>query len=285
MKVKLDDIYAHVETSGEGDPLVLLHGSFCNTLLWQPQQELAERLQVIAVDLRGHGGTPCPVTSRSFNRPLDVMQIMDRLHLEKAFFCGLSMGGPIAIDLALDYPQRCLGLILLATGPGPADRPLKATQEMKDEAEREAQRLIELGPVQYFYTTQPVEAPGLKEFLEQPEQRAFFDRMLTHNNPEWLADVLRLRTVDVPPELEKLLSSRRTQRLQELDKPTLFMVGDLDQTFLPVADFFRDRVRHCELEIVPGATHLINIDSKSLVNARILDFVNRVTASQWFGSA
>jgi pimeloyl-ACP methyl ester carboxylesterase len=156
---------------------------------------------------------------------------------------------------------------------------------MKDEAEREAQRLIELGPVQYFYTTQPVEAPGLKEFLEQPEQRAFFDRMLTHNNPEWLADVLRLRTVDVPPELEKLLSSRRTQRLQELDKPTLFMVGDLDQTFLPVADFFRDRVRHCELEIVPGATHLINIDSKSLVNARILDFVNRVTASQWFGSA
>jgi pimeloyl-ACP methyl ester carboxylesterase len=91
--------------------------------------------------------------------------------------------------------------------------------------------------------------------------------------------------VDVPPELEKLLSSRRTQRLQELDKPTLFMVGDLDQTFLPVADFFRDRVRHCELEIVPGATHLINIDSKSLVNARILDFVNRVTASQWFGSA
>lgn len=279
LKVRLDDIDANVEISGEGYPLVLLHGSFCNTLMWQPQEELAEKLKLIAVDLRGHGETPCPIMARSFDRPLDVIQILDALNIEKAFFCGLSMGGPIAMDLARDYPERCLGIVLLATGHGQGDRPLKATQEMKDNAEKEAKRLIELGPVKYFFTTGTADAPGVKEFLEQPEQRAFFERMLDRNNPEWLADWFRLSTVDAPPELEKLLTSHRIKRLHELKKPVLFMVGSLDKTFLPLTDFFRDKIPHCEIEIVPGATHMINIDSKTIVNSRILDFIDRVTSA------
>ena len=283
MKIKLDDVSVNTEISGECYPLVLLHGAFCNTHLWQPQAELAKKLKLVAIDLRGHGGTPCPVTARSYDRARDVIQIMDSLNIDKAFFCGLSMGGPIAIQLALDYPERCLGTVLLATGPGPADRPLKATQEMKDNAQKEAQRLIDLGPVNYFYSTQTANAPGVKEFLEQPEQRAFFERMLAHNKTEWLADWLRLHAIDVPPEMERLLSSSRIQRLHELDKPVLFMVGTLDQVFLPVADFFREKIPHCEVEIVPGATHLINIDSKDIVNSRILQFVDAVMCGEMEG--
>lgn len=275
MKVQLDDIYANVEIYGEGYPLVLLHGSFCNTLLWQPQMELAEKLKIIAVDIRGHGRTQCPLTQRSFDRPLDVIQILDNLGIERAFFCGLSMGGPIAIQLALDYPERCLGIILLATGPGPGDRPIKATPEMKDEAEREARRLIELGVVEYFYATETSDAPGVKEFLEKPEQRAFFERMLAYNNVEWLADWVRLGKIDLSPELEKLQTSHRMKRMHELSKPVIFMVGTLDQTFLPIADYLKGKVPHCETEIVPGATHLINVDSKNLVNSRILEFTHR----------
>lgn len=273
MKVQLGDIFANVEVSGEGCPLVLLHGSFCNTFMWQPQMELAEKLKIIAVDLRGHGGTPCPVTVRSFDRPRDVIQILDALNIEKAFFCGLSMGGPIGMDIALDYPERCLGVILLATGIGPGDRPLVATQEMKISAENEAQRMMELGPVKCFFETDMVQAPGLKEFFEKPEHRIFFEQMLARNNPEWLADWVRLRGIDAPPEMTKLMTSHRKQRLHKLDKPALYMVGSLDEVFLPMTTFFKEKIPQCEIEVVPGATHMINIDSKDIVNARILEFV------------
>jgi pimeloyl-ACP methyl ester carboxylesterase len=276
MKLQLDDTYANVEISGDGCPLVLLHGSFCNTLLWEAQAELAERLTLAAVDLRGHGGTPCPVTVRSLDRPLDIIQVMDGLGIDRAFFCGLSMGGPIALDMALNYPERCLGTILLATGPGPGDRPLAVTKEMKDSAERAAAKLVELGPVQYFYSTSTAEAPGVKEFLEKPEQRAFFDRMLAHNNAEWLADWFRLATLDVPPGMEKLLTSHRIRRLPELTGPVLFMVGGLDRTFLPVAALLKEKVAHCEIEVVPRASHLINIDAKDIVNARVVQFLEDV---------
>lgn len=279
MKIALDDISANVEVHGEGRPVVLLHGSFCNTLLWQPQIEgLADTLTLIAVDIRGHGGTPCPVTARSFDRSLDVIQALDHLGIKKAFFCGLSMGGPIAVQLALDYPDRCLGLILLATGIGPGDRPLTATQEMKDNAEREASRLLELGTVEYFFSLQTAQMLGVKEFLEEPEQRTFFEAVLVANNTQWLADSLRLGGIDVPPEMQRLLTSSRMKRLHELTKPLLFMVGSLDEMFLPVADFLTGNLRNCEVHVVPGATHLINVDSAQTVNSRIRAFVERVPA-------
>ena len=280
MKILLDDISANVEITGEGFPVVLLHGAFMNTHMWQPQQPLAEKLKLIAIDLRGHGETPCPVNCRSYDRPRDVMQILDALHVEKAVFCGLSMGGPVAIQLALDYPQRCLGLVLLATGPGPADRPMIATQEMKENAEREAQRLLELGPVEYFYTTPGSNASGVKEFLDQPGYRAVFDHILAQNDTDYLANTMRLSTLDLPNGIERLFTAQRTRRLPEINTPVLFMVGSIDIPFSRVAAYLQATIPHCETEIVPGASHLINIDSTGRVIERMLEFISSVVAIQ-----
>jgi pimeloyl-ACP methyl ester carboxylesterase len=271
--VATDDISLNVETAGAGVPLVLLHGSFMNTLSWEPQLDgLAGDFQVIAPDLRGHGRTRCPLTGRSFDRAKDVVAVLDHLRIPQAIVGGHSMGGPIAVQVALDYPERCLGLVLLATGPGPPDRPLKATPESRAAAEAEAQRLLDLGTVEYFRTTGAYTAPGVREFLEDVERRRRFETILDRNNPAFLADWIRLGGVDIPPELETHLTSHRRRRLSEIKMPVLFMVGHLDTVFLPVVDLLRSELPRTEIEVLPGATHMLAIDSAEAVNRRIIEF-------------
>ncbi len=277
--VPVDDISLNVEIAGSGMPLVLLHGSFMNTLAWQPQLEgLSRHFRVIAPDLRGHGGTSCPVTSRSFDRPRDVVAVLDELGVTRAIVGGHSMGGPIALQIALDYPERCLGLVLLATGPGPADRPLEATPDSKAKAEAEAERLLELGTVEYFNQTCPPDTPGIREFLAGKADRKKFDTILEGNNPAWLADGLRLGGIDVPPELERLLTSRRRPRLPEIRVPVLFMVGSLDLPFLPVVDLLRNELPQSLTEVVLNATHMLTIDSAEHVNRCIAEFARECVA-------
>lgn len=268
-----DDVAVNVETAGTGLPLVLLHGSFMNTLAWQPQlADLQHDFHVIAPDLRGHGGTPCPVTARSFDRPRDVVAVLDHLGIDQAIIGGHSMGGPVAIQIALDCPERCLGLVLLATGPGPKDRPLKATPQMRAAGEAMARRIAQLGTVAYFRTTEVSNAPGVKEFLEDPGRQRLFEAILERNNPAWLADGFRLAGVDIPPELAGHLTARRRARLREIKLPVLFMVGSLDPVFLPVADLLRIEVPHATIEVVDGATHMLTIDAAEQVNRRIRRF-------------
>jgi pimeloyl-ACP methyl ester carboxylesterase len=271
--VPIDDITINVETAGAGPPLVLIHGSFLNTLMWKPQLEgLTNDFRLILPDMRGHGSTPCPLTGRSFDRPRDVIGVLDGLGIERAFIGGFSMGGPIAMQAALDYPDRCLGLVLLATGPGAGDRPLKATLEMQAVAEAKARRLLELGTVEYYFTTAVSRAPGVKEFLENQENRRFFETILESNNPAWLAHWLRLGGCDVPPELESHLPSHRSRRLSKIRMPVLFLVGSLDVPFLPVAELLRSKLPQSSIEIIAGASHLLSIDSAEEVNRRIIRF-------------
>jgi pimeloyl-ACP methyl ester carboxylesterase len=272
--ITVDDIAIHVEVSGSGVPVVLLHGWFMNSLSFERQLDgLAGQFQVIVPDLRGHGGTPCPLTGRSFDRPRDVIGVLDGMGIRQAFLGGHSMGGPVAIQTALDYPDRCLGLVLLATGPGPGDRPLKAPPKRGRECEAEAKRLLELGPVAYFHSMDVARAPGVREFLANDSHRRVFDTILERNNPMWLADSLRLGGIDVPPELESHLTSRRRARLSEISVPVLFLVGTMDSTFLPVADLVRREFRYPTVHVLDTASHMLMIDAAEQVNRCIIEFV------------
>ncbi len=176
------------------------------------------------------------------------------------------------MQIALDYPERCLGLVLLSTGPGSGDRPLKATEEMRAQAEQEAQRLLQLGSVEYFYAGGAPEDPGLKSFLSSPAHRRFFDFILEGSRRERLADAIRMRGCDVPPELESHMPFRRRARLSEITLPTLVVLGSQDTTFLPMAEFLGEALLQSQVEVVEGVGHMLNIEAAKIVNDRILEF-------------
>lgn len=108
------EIKHHFIGRGEGFPLILLHGNGEDGGYFVHQMEpFAKYFRVIALDTRGHGQTPrgnAPFTIRQFAE--DLLEFMDRQHIEKAHILGFSDGGNIAMVFALAHPERVEKLIL-----------------------------------------------------------------------------------------------------------------------------------------------------------------------------
>jgi 3-oxoadipate enol-lactonase len=103
----------------EGLPvLVLSHGLGLDLTMWGPQMPaLTGEFRVLRYDTRGHGGSPpstAPCTIEALGR--DALALLDRLGIERAHFCGYSMGGMIAIWLGIHAPERLDKLVLAHTG-------------------------------------------------------------------------------------------------------------------------------------------------------------------------
>ena len=108
------DITLHYEQMGEGFPLVLLHGNGEDHTYFQHQMEpFAAHYRVIALDTRGHGGSPrgeAPFTLEQFAQ--DLKDFLDGQGIEKCHLLGFSDGGNVALIFALKYPQYIEKLVL-----------------------------------------------------------------------------------------------------------------------------------------------------------------------------
>lgn len=109
-------VEVHHEITGASDlPVLVLAGPLGSTLeIWDPLVEaLAERFQVLRYDHRGHGRSPVPGGSFTIvDLAVDVVALLDRLSIERAAFCGLSLGGMVGICLAANVPERLSSLVL-----------------------------------------------------------------------------------------------------------------------------------------------------------------------------
>lgn len=106
------------QISGSGEPLVILHGLFGTLENWGAQiKALSEHFTVIAVDLRNHGRSP---HSDDMSYPLmsdDVIELLDELNLNQVLLMGHSMGGKVAMQLAMNHPERLKKLIVVDISP------------------------------------------------------------------------------------------------------------------------------------------------------------------------
>ncbi|MGH3983857.1 MAG: 3-oxoadipate enol-lactonase [Pseudonocardiaceae bacterium] len=108
-------------------PVLVLAGPLGSTMqIWQPQVEvLAERFRVLRYDHRGHGGSPVGGGTYAIaDLAIDVLELLDRLEIERVAFCGLSLGGMVGICLAAYTPERLSSLVLCSASahyddPGP----------------------------------------------------------------------------------------------------------------------------------------------------------------------
>lgn len=108
----------HYDVTGEGPPLVLLHGGANDRSVWRPAGHLAplsQEFRVVTIDLRGAGDSVAPVDESDHHMGLyvqDVLSVMDELALPDAFIWGVSMGGQVALALAASHPARVRALII-----------------------------------------------------------------------------------------------------------------------------------------------------------------------------
>jgi 3-oxoadipate enol-lactonase len=112
-------VQLNYETVGPDDGEALLLGGSLGTTfsMWEPQlQELSQTVRTIAFDHRGHGGSPVPAGPYSIaDLGQDVLALLDRMGIDQATYCGLSIGGMVGQWLAINAPERITKLIVICT--------------------------------------------------------------------------------------------------------------------------------------------------------------------------
>lgn len=109
-----------VSVKGTGFPILCLHGHPGSGYSMSVFTEhLSKRFQTIAPDLRGYGNSRTSVPFEMRDHLLDLEALLDRFHINKCLILGWSLGGILALELAMKYPQRVAGLIILASAAKP----------------------------------------------------------------------------------------------------------------------------------------------------------------------
>lgn len=130
--MEMNPVDLFYEEKGQGIPVVFIHGFPFDHTIWEPLAPLlCDRARIILPDLRGFGKSP--VTDAVYTMRLlaeDIVRLLDRLEIEKAVVVGHSMGGYVSLSFAQAYPNRLLGLGLIATQAA-ADNPERRQSRYK----------------------------------------------------------------------------------------------------------------------------------------------------------
>jgi 2-succinyl-6-hydroxy-2,4-cyclohexadiene-1-carboxylate synthase len=230
--------------------ILLLHGFTQTGRSWDPVvAALAERYRALAPDLRGHGAA-------AGARPVDFATVRaDLLALAPPRFAlaGYSMGGRIALDLALAVPDRVERLTLIGASPGIADARERRSRREADEAL--ADRIEEEGIEAFarFWGALPLWAG------QPPEVAAAAFAMRRAQDPAGLAAALRGLG---PGAMTPLWSG-----LGGLAMPVALIAGEHDEKFRGIAEEMAASIRRATLHVVPGAGHAAQLEAPEAVAA------------------
>ncbi len=242
---EIADLSLHYEQSGEGPPLLLIAGIPAIADDWEP---LVSRLamlgrRVISYDNRGSGNTsvtPGPYTTGQMTG--DAAALLEHLAIDRADVFGMSMGGMIAQELAIAYPQRVGRLVLGCTHAGlahAAPAPAAAGRAFALRTDDWALRMRTLAP---FAFARGVEPSFLEAFIEKKSR-----------------DVQDPRGYRA--QIDAVLAHDTAQRLGMIRAPTLVLTGD-DDRIIPAAssDLLVQRIPDAELRTIEGAGHLFFLE-------------------------
>ena len=246
----------HYETAGQGEPVLLLHGLGSRSEDWQLQvPALAERYRVVTADMRGHGRTSKP--SGPYSVPMmaaDVLGLLDALGIETAHVVGLSMGGMIAFQMAVDRPERVRSLVIVNSGPELVARTF-------NERLRVWQRLA-LARLSSPARTAQFLGPRLFPKPEQAELRAQFIAQWAQNDPRAYRAAMRA-----------LVGWSVLDRVGALRCPTLIISGDRDYTPPSYKEHYTALIPGARLVVLEDSGHASPIDQAERFNACVLDFL------------
>ncbi len=268
MYTMINNFQMYYEERGSGLPLLLIHGYPLNHDMWRPQiSALSAEVRVIAPDLRGHGSSeadlPPMAHSQAYSMAMhadDCAALLDALGITQPIvIAGLSMGGYIAFAFLRSYPERVAGMILAATRAG-ADLP--ATRDNRTTAIITA-REAGIAPV--------IEAM-IPKLLSPAVER------LHPGLPNRLAEIMANNSLEaiIGDQLGMMERPDSTPFLEHISVPTLLIHGADDQ-IIPLEDMqdMEAKIPQAELQIIPDAGHMVNLEQPQGFNQAVRDFLHR----------
>lgn len=269
------EIYYEIHGGGPGPPLVMTHGFAGPTDHWRHEAvPLAADRTLLLYDVRGHGRTEVPQEPSQYSLPTfaaDMAALLQGLDVQKAHIGGVSMGGMVAAQFAVDYPQMLQSLILCDTTAGntPGDDPCGRWERQL------AQGITALAYIARHH--------GLAETVRRQHE---WDR---EHDPHWddrplppEDDYERVKLMTVPGYVGAALAIAErphlTARLSQVTAPTLVMIGEWDD-FLPCALRDHELIRGSRLVVRRQCGHGSNWRTESFQQV-IADFLADLDAGR-----
>lgn len=243
------------ESLPDNTPVLIFSNSLgTDYSMWQKQIEtLKNTCHIITYDTRGHGQSEVIPDSSLQNLGEDVIDILDALKVEKAYFCGISMGGITGLWLAIHYPNRFDGIIVAnsAAKIGTSDGWLQRAES--------------------------VEANGLSDIVATTHTRWFSNEFDYKQDPVATHTIATLANTDPQGYANACKALANADVREELDKilvPLLIIVGEKDPvTTVEDGEFIAQKCSTARLTKI-DASHLSNIEQSQSFNQIIKNFVH-----------
>lgn len=239
---------------GTGSPLLLLHGFAGSARAWDPAllESLALEHRVLAVDLPGHGSSASAgADGYGFSQLVnDLESALEGVGVERCDVVGYSMGGRVALALALERPERVRRLVLESASPGLAEEVDRQVRRARDE--ELARRIVEEGIEWFSDHWEALPLFASRTTLPEDRLRAQREARLA-SNPLGLAWALRTLGTGSQPSY--------WERLGEGIQPVLLLAGELDPRFVATAEAMARSVPDVTVRIAPGAGHTVHVEA------------------------
>jgi 3-oxoadipate enol-lactonase len=251
----------HYEVDGDGEPVLMVHAGVANLRMWDAQVEaLRDAYRVIRHDTRGFGRTETDAVE--FSNRADIAAVLDHLGEGSAHLVGLSRGGQIALDFALEFPDRARSLVFSGGGVGGYDAGDEAPPGWEEVEAREEASDWEY--VADWETAYWVDGPG------QPADRV--DPAIRAKVHDWILSNYRAAKEEGTPQP---LDPPANERLVDLRVPVLASVGDLDAPGPQAAcRHLAATVPGARLEVFAGAAHMANLEQPDRFNRLLREFLD-----------
>lgn len=256
----------YIEEAGRGDALVLLHGFTGSATGWRVlANHLTARWRVLAIDLPGHGRSDAPAEVGRYAMPhvaADLSTLLARRGIASAHWLGYSMGGRLALYMAVHHGPLVRSLILESASPG-----------LVTPDEREARRAADDA------LADRIETRGIVAFVDEWERlplfagqgrlpvatRAALRAQRLANDPAGLANSLRGMGTGAQPSLWPALHGIHT--------PALLLVGQNDEKFVDINRRMAAAMPAAELRVIPDAGHTIHLEQPDLFGDAVTRFL------------
>jgi pimeloyl-ACP methyl ester carboxylesterase len=233
------------QIQGEEDPIVFIHGFTLDHRMWEKQVDyFSKNYQVITYDMRGFGKSSVPTNAYSHHE--DFKALLKLLKMKKAHVVGLSLGGEVAIDFTIEYPNSVITLTLLDSSLGGYNSTVNWDVKAK--------------------------GSGIDKAKKNWMNHAVFDKTRSSNCWSKVGAIVKdysgWHWINDDPR--KKLDPSAKERLNEIKTPTLIAVGKDDLSYFhDIAKYIHDNVENSTLHVIKDAGHMVNMEKPLEVNRRI----------------
>jgi 2-succinyl-6-hydroxy-2,4-cyclohexadiene-1-carboxylate synthase len=267
MMISANGVQYHVEVTGKGAPLLLLHGFTGDTTTWKSiVNVLAQQYQCIGVDIIGHGKSESPQDVGKYkieHVAHDLKEIVNQLGFKKVHVLGYSMGGRLALSFALLHSDYIDTLILESASPG-----LKNEQERKIRIESD-QKLAHF-----------IEAEGIEKFVEFWENIPMFTTQKQLPTAQQLS-IRKQRLQQNPIGLANSLRGMGTgsqpswwNYIETLPFSVLLLVGGKDLKFCDIAEEMQELNKNIIICKIDCAGHAIHVEQPQKFGTIVNEFLS-----------